>query len=74
MKQTVLTVTQSEFLEKLIVKYGQIVTSQQIYGQVESENNKRQAKKLITKLVQNGWLIRIKRGLYIISDFSSRGF
>jgi len=50
MKQTVLTVTQSELLEKLIVKYGQIVTSQQIYEQVEGKNNKRQAKKLITKL------------------------
>ncbi len=74
MKQTVLTVTQSELLEKLIVKYGQIVTSQQIYEQVEGKNNKRQAKKLITKLVQNGWLIRIKRGLYTISDFSGRGF
>ena len=33
-----------------------------------------QAKKLITKLVGNGWLIRIKRGLYAISDFNNRGF
>ena len=31
-------------------------------------------KKIITKLVSNGWLIRIKRGLYAISDFSNRGF
>jgi predicted transcriptional regulator of viral defense system len=74
MKQTILTVKQSELLERLIVKYNQIVTSQQIYGEAEVSWNHQQAKKLITKLVKNGWLIRIKRGLFAISDFSSRGF
>ncbi|PIR61739.1 MAG: hypothetical protein COU66_02130 [Candidatus Pacebacteria bacterium CG10_big_fil_rev_8_21_14_0_10_44_11] len=74
MKQTILTVNQSELLEKLIVKYGQIVTAQQIYGEVEGTVDQQHAKKLVTKLVGNGWLIRIKRGLYVISDFSNRGF
>lgn len=74
MKQTILTTKQSELLEKLIVKYGQIVASEEIYKEAEGIWDQQQAKKLITKLVGNGWLIRIKRGLYAISDFSNRGF
>lgn len=74
MKQTVLSVNQSELLENLIVKYGQIVTSAQIFSEAEKFWDYKQAKNLVTKLVKNGWLIRIKRGLYAISDLSSRGF
>ncbi|MDO8572050.1 MAG: type IV toxin-antitoxin system AbiEi family antitoxin [bacterium] len=74
MKQTILTTKQSELLEKLIVMYGQFVTSHEIYKEAEGVWDQQQAKKLTTKLVGNGWLIRIKRGLYAISDFSNRGF
>ena len=74
MKQTILSVKQSELLENLIVKYGQIVTSDKIFSEAERFWDYRQAKNLVTKLVKNGWLIRIKRGLYAISDLSSRGF
>lgn len=74
MKQTILSVKQSELLENLIAKYGQIVTSDQILSQAERSWDYKQAKNLVTKLVENGWLIRIKRGLYAISDLSTRGF
>jgi predicted transcriptional regulator of viral defense system len=74
MKQTILSVKQSELLENLIVKHGQIVTSGQIISQAEGNWDYKQAKNLITKLVKNGWLMRIKRGLYAISDLSTRGF
>lgn len=74
MNKTVLTAKQSELLEELIVKYGQIVTTKQIYAAAGDTTKTRQVQKLITKLVENGWLIRLKRGLYAISDFSSRGF
>jgi predicted transcriptional regulator of viral defense system len=73
MKQTILTTNQSELLENLIVKYGQLVTANQIYKEAENSWDYRQAKNLVTLLAKNGWLIRIKRGLYAISDFSSRG-
>lgn len=73
MKQTILSVKESELLENLIVKHGQIVTAGQILGQAETSWDYKQAKNLITKLVKNGWLLRIKRGLYAISDLSSRG-
>lgn len=74
MNQTILSAKQSELLEKLIVKYGLIVTSVQIVEVAKDNWDYKQAKNLITKLVKDGWLIRIKRGLYAISELSSRGF
>ncbi len=74
MKQTILTSKQNELLENLIVKYNQIVTFDQILNEAKIFWDYKQTKNLITKLVKNGWLIRIKKGLYAISDLSSRGF
>jgi len=74
MKQTILSARQDELLENLIAKYGQIVTTSQIFIEAASFWDNRQAKNHITRLVTNGWLIRIKRGVYVISDLSSRGF
>ncbi|MFH1543124.1 MAG: type IV toxin-antitoxin system AbiEi family antitoxin domain-containing protein [Patescibacteria group bacterium] len=73
MKQTILSAKQGELLENLIVKYSQIVTFDQIFNEAKDNWDYKQAKNLITKLVKNGWLIRIKRGLYAISDLSTRG-
>lgn len=74
MKQTILSIKQSELLEKLIVKYGSIITSEQIFEVAKSNWDYKQAKNLITKLTKDGWLVRIKRGLYTICELSSRGF
>src|SRR3989344_6621186 len=74
MKQTVLTTKQSELLENLIAQYGQIVSIEQIYEESKANRDHQQTKNLVVKLVRNGWLIRIKKGLYAISDLSNRGF
>jgi len=74
MKQTILSAQQGSLLEDLIVKYGQIVTSEQIYARGKDVWDQKVAKNVITRLTHNGWLIRVKRGLYVISDLSSRGF
>ena len=74
MNYTILSMKQSELLERLLVKHGQIVTFQDIFAEAKDNWDYQQAKNLITKLVKNGWLIRIKRGLYAISDLSNRGF
>lgn len=74
MKQTILTTKQSELLENLITAHGQIVTTEQIYQKLQVSTDQKQAKKIIARLVCNGWLIRIQRGLYAISDLSNRGF
>jgi len=75
MKNTILTTNQTELLESLIASYGHIVTSDQIYNQAQTTwDQKKAVKNVITKLTANGWLIRLKKGLYAISDLSSRGF
>ncbi|PIY80714.1 MAG: hypothetical protein COY80_01500 [Candidatus Pacebacteria bacterium CG_4_10_14_0_8_um_filter_42_14] len=74
MKQTILSAKQSELLERLIIKYQRIVTSEQIYEVASVDWTQIQAKKQIASLVENGWLIRVKRGLFVISDLSNRGF
>ncbi len=74
MKQTILSTQQSALLEDLIVKYGQIVTSEQIYAQGKAVWDQKVAKNVVTRLTRDGWLIRVKRGLYAISDLSNRGF
>ncbi|MBI5413026.1 type IV toxin-antitoxin system AbiEi family antitoxin domain-containing protein [Candidatus Peregrinibacteria bacterium] len=71
---TILSAKQGELLENLIVKYGNIVTIDNILTESEGWWDYKQSKNLITKLVKQGWLIRIKRGLYVISDLSTRGF
>ncbi|MEI6462170.1 MAG: hypothetical protein WCO33_00685 [bacterium] len=74
MKNTILSTKQSDLLEKLLVTYGQIVSTEQVHTQAQLTGEYKQTKNIITKLVENGWLIRIKQGLYAISDLSSRGF
>jgi predicted transcriptional regulator of viral defense system len=74
MKQTILSNNQSEILENLIVKHGQLVTSSQIYEEAKRFFDYQESRDLIQKLLENGWLIRIKRELYAISDLSSRGY
>jgi predicted transcriptional regulator of viral defense system len=74
MKQTILSAQQSALLEDLIVKHGQIVTSEQIYIQAKGVWDQKAVKNVVTRLTRNGWLIRVKRGLYAISDLSNRGF
>ena len=74
MNKTVLATNDSELLEQLIIKYGKLVTASQIEEETKHTWDYQHTHNRIQKLVKNGWLIRIKRGLYVISDFSSRGF
>ena len=74
MKNTIISGKNSELLENLIIKYGQIVTAQQIYSEAGAFMNHKQTQYLITILTKQGWLVRIKKGLYAVSDLSTRGF
>lgn len=69
-----LSVEHSELLENLIVKHGKIVTTPNIFAEVGTFLTRKQTEYLITTLTKQGWLVRIKRGLYAISDLSGRGF
>lgn len=74
MKKTALATKDGDLLEKLIAKYGKVVTASQIEAEAKHTWDYQQTHNRIQQLVKNGWLIRIKRGLYVISELSSRGF
>jgi predicted transcriptional regulator of viral defense system len=74
MKKTLLATKDGELLEKLIAKYGKVVTASQIQAEARHNWSYQETKNRIQMLAKNGWLIRIKRGLYAISDLSSLGF
>lgn len=74
MNKTILAKNDGVLLESLIVKYGKVVTTKQIYDEASESWSDEYTKQRIRQLVAHGWLIRVKRGLYVISDLSSRGF
>lgn len=74
MKNTTLAVKDGELLETLIAKYGKVATAKQIEAEAKDTWGYQQMHNRIQQLVKNGWLVRIKRGLYAINDLSSRGF
>ncbi|KKP38843.1 MAG: hypothetical protein UR28_C0012G0022 [Candidatus Peregrinibacteria bacterium GW2011_GWF2_33_10] len=74
MKYTLTSSKDSKLLENLIIKYGQIVTINQISDEAKKNLNQSQIEYLISSLTKKGWLIRVKKGLYVISDLSNRGF
>ncbi len=71
MKRISLTTTDVEILEQAIINFGSVVTFQQLTSLFEEPVE--YARIRISKLVNQGWLTRIKKGVYVISEFSSRG-
>ncbi len=62
-------------LEGAILRFGRIVTFDNLTGIFSGSYGKGEVKKRISLLSKRGWLVRIKRGLYIvITDISSLGF
>jgi predicted transcriptional regulator of viral defense system len=71
MKRITLTEDELNALETAMINFGAIVTFDQL-SHFFSE--KRQyTRNRVNKLVKQGWLTRIKKGVYVISDLSSRG-
>jgi predicted transcriptional regulator of viral defense system len=73
MNNTTLAVKDGELLEALIAKYGKVATAKQIEVEAKGTWDYQQTHNRIQRLVKNGWLVRIKRGLYAINDLGSRG-
>jgi len=66
-------INESEFnvLADAIVEYGNVVTFDQLLQFFDKDI--KYTRKRISRLVKQGWLTRIKRGLFAISDLSTRG-
>lgn len=70
--RAVLNRTQLDFLEQVIVRYGMVVTYDEIAALVPGVDQaaKRQ---FVSRLSQAGWLVRIKKGVYQVADLASLG-
>lgn len=74
MKNTILSERESILLEKIIIQYGLIVSFEQIVELFPETKDRQSIRKLVSKFTQNGWLVRIKKGLYSVANLESRGF
>ena len=71
MKRISLTANEIENLESALIQYGNVVTFDQLSDFFDEERQYTRIR--INKLVKQGWLKRIKKGVFVISDLSSRG-
>ncbi|MEW5759026.1 MAG: hypothetical protein AB1755_06140 [Candidatus Omnitrophota bacterium] len=73
-KNTILTEKRLRDIEDIIAASGKIVTACDIYKVLDKKYSKFVIKKLVYELKVKGWFVPLKRGLYFISDISSRDF
>jgi len=70
---TTLSGKELEIIEKLLAQYGNVVSFGVIYKILAKTKSRQEVKNMVSGLAKKGWLVRIKRGVYVISDISSRG-
>lgn len=71
MKRVGLTERELDILETALIEYGAVVTFDQLSALFDE--NRQYTRKRVSKLAQQGWLKRIKKGVFVIADLSSRG-
>jgi predicted transcriptional regulator of viral defense system len=72
MKRTLLTETQLEVLEQALLAHGNILTFADLAAFLPGKSDAAR-RTFITRLVDAGWLVRIKRGVFQIAEMSSLG-
>ena len=64
-----------DFLEAIVLRYGKIVTFEQIYQAMAQNTSRGAARARVAGMSKAGWLIRLKKGLYlVVTDISTLGF
>ena len=73
-KNTVLSKKDLELLESIVLRYGRIVSLEQIQAGIGEGTSVGAVRKRVAQMAQAGWLIRLKRGLYlVVTDISTLG-
>jgi predicted transcriptional regulator of viral defense system len=73
-QNTNLSQKEYSLLENTVIKYGKIVTFDQVKETFSHEYSIEELRNRISLLSKKGWLIRLKRGLYVvITDISTLG-
>ena len=73
MKNTILSEKDAKIIEKIILQFGRIVSTDNLMTIFKGEYNEASAHNRIQALHKAGWFLRIKKGLYlIIENLTSR--
>ncbi len=68
MKNIVLSKKDTDLIERAVIAHGRILTSGNLQAVFESNYTTASARNRINQLSRSGWLKRIKRGKYLITD------
>ena len=71
MKRIGLTEKELDVLETALIEYGSVVTFDQLTNLLNE--NREYSRKRVSRLSKQGWLKRVKKGVFVISDLSTRG-
>lgn len=72
MKRSTLTLNQQAILEALLARHGLVVTSEQI-AELLAHTHAQSKRRFMAALVEAGWLVRIRKGLYQIAELGALG-
>lgn len=74
-KSTILSQNDLELLEAVVLRYGKIVTFAQIQAVAGDSVTRGAVRQRVAQMSKAGWLVRLKRGLYlVVTDISTLGF
>jgi len=74
-RNTILSQKDLELLEAVVLRYGKIVSSEQIQAAIGQNVSRGAARTRVAGMSKAGWLIRLKKGLYlVVTDISGLGF
>jgi predicted transcriptional regulator of viral defense system len=74
-RNTILSQKDLELLEAIVLRYGKIVSSEQIRDAIGKNITRGAALKRVAGMSKAGWLIRLKKGVYlVVTDISTLGF
>lgn len=74
MKNTILSQKDFDLLEAVVLRYGKIVSFEQIREVIGDTSSVGAVRSRVAQISQAGWLIRLKRGLYlVVTDISTLG-
>ena len=69
---TILSRKDADLLEQAIVQHGHLVSTDDLKHVFNGKYRNAEIRQQIARVAQHGWLVRIKRGLYVvISDMTS---
>ena len=71
--KTSLTAAELNIIEKLLLKHGSIVDFAMVFNELKATKSRQEVKNMVSALTKKGWLIRIKKGVFVISSISGRG-